>query len=83
MSRQGRLDARRLSAMTRLDGSRNARAMLTDVGLILYNTYARVALVAYRQYCASIVQVMGPRSDLPQFCHRFPVRARCAWYMPP
>jgi hypothetical protein len=28
-----------VSVMTRLDGSRNTGAMLTDVGLLLYNTY--------------------------------------------
>ena len=69
-----------------LDGSRNAGAMLTVVGLILYNTYDILILLDRAPRAShtdsiapSIVRSNGPpRSDLPQFRHRFPVRARCA-----
>jgi hypothetical protein len=76
----------------RLDASRNfIDSMLTVVELLPNNMY-NILIILDRASRASqagsiapsIVRSNGPpRSGLPQFRHRFPVRARCAWYMPP
>ena len=89
MSREGRLDARRqrpstlaARAQDRLDGSRNAGAMLTSVWLILYNTYdiliildrarraRRIPTVLRQVLC----EVMG---RLDRTCHNFVTVFRC------
>jgi hypothetical protein len=90
------VDDHRLSARTRLGGSRNAvGVMLTAVEWLLSNIYTisiSISIIldrtrrgrVQRQYLRSILRSnWPPRSNPPQFRHRFPVRARCAWYMPP
>ena len=59
--------------------------------VLLNNTYNILILLdrARRAHgnptvlCEVLREVMAPRWDPPQFRRRFPVRARCAWYMPP
>ena len=89
------IDQRGLAARTSLSRQDTARRLpatpptlclpLSSYYFLIFTLYlyyldrARKATVLFEVLC----EVTGPATGLPQFRHRFPVRARCAWYMPP